>query len=69
MKIQELKYWIPIVNWVAIVRDDIELRRRKRLKTVTAEDYTTYIDNSVKVVMGHLMVMLIIVIVGLIVGK
>ena len=66
---QELKYWIPIVSWFAIVRDDIELRRRKRLKTVTAEDYTTYIDNSVKVVMGNLMVMLIIVIVGLIVGK
>ena len=69
MNIRELKYWIPIVSWFAIVRDDIELRRRKRLKTVTAEDYTTYIDNSVKVVMGNLMVMLIIVIVGLIVGK
>ena len=66
---QELKYWIPIVSWFAIVRDDIELRRRKRLKTVTAEDYTTYIDNSVKVVMGNLMLMLIIVIVGLVVGK
>jgi len=67
--VQELKYWIPIVSWFAIVRDDIELRRRKRLKTVTAEDYTTYIDNSVKVVMGNLMLMLIIVIVGLVVGK
>jgi len=69
MNIRELKYWIPIVSWFAIVRDDIELHRRKHLKTVTTEDYTAYIDNSVKVVMGNLMVMFIIVIAGLVVGK